>query len=83
LPDKTAESDGKWPGAAVHGKAARMTLSGFLLLGAVAAFLAGSPFRNMKCIGKLASIDWGAPFNQRCFHGPSNTENYRLLSTLK
>lgn len=86
MPDNPVENDGEWPGATVHGKAARNTLSGFLVLGAVATLLAGSPFRNMKCIGKLASIARGASFNMihdRFFHGLSNTENYRALSTLK
>ena len=57
------------------------------MVGTIATFLAGSPFRYMKCIGKLASITFGASFliiNERCLrHGPIITEKHRLLSTLK
>jgi hypothetical protein len=32
------------------------------MVGAVATFFPGSPFWNMKSIGELASIDFGAAF---------------------
>jgi len=60
------------------GRLRALTLSGFLMVGTVATFFAGSPFRYMKCIGELASIALGAPFtiiHERCLHdAPSITE---------
>jgi hypothetical protein len=57
------------------------------MVGAVATFLAGSPFRYVKCIGELASIAFGAPFliiHERCLHDePSITEKPCPLSTPK
>jgi hypothetical protein len=57
------------------------------MAGAVATFLAGSPFRYMKCIGELAPITFGASFliiDERCLHhDPIITEKHRLLSTPK